>query len=132
MTFIRKTSQAAAVMGVGFVLQAGGFISGNTTQSAQAVHTIALMLALGTLTLLAFGWIVSLRFHLDRDSHAVLMREIQRFKAQPDTAPDAESRRIVEDLTGWRYEELWGKQRLSAKSSQPAEAPGTVVASSSE
>ncbi|HWK51107.1 MAG TPA: MFS transporter, partial [Steroidobacter sp.] len=127
MTFIRKTSQAAAVMGVGFLLQAGGFISGNTSQSAQAVQTIVLVLALGTLTLLAFGWVVSLRFHLDRDTHAVLMREIQRFKEQPDPTPEPESRRIVEDLTGWQYEELWGKQRGTGKPPQPA----THVAASS-
>jgi oligogalacturonide transporter len=113
MTFIRKTSQAAAVMGVGFVVQAGGFVSGNTSQSAQAVQTIVLVLALGTLTLLAFGWVVSLRFRLDRDTHAVLMREIQRFKDQPDPTPDPGSQRIVEDLTGWRYEDLWGRQRKS-------------------
>ncbi len=85
MTFIRKTSQAAAVMGVGFILQAGGFISENTTQrragganhraDAGAGHADACC---------AFGWIVSLRFRLDRDTHAVLMREIQRFKEQPD------------------------------------------------
>jgi oligogalacturonide transporter len=119
MTFIRKTSQAAAVMGVGAILEAGGFVSKSTTQPEQAVHTIVLMLAVGTLALLAFGWIVSLRFRLDRDTHAVLMREIQRFKDEPNPAPDAETRRIVEDLTGWRYEDLWGKGRTVPKASEP-------------
>jgi oligogalacturonide transporter len=119
MTFIRKTSQAAAVMGVGLLVQAGGFMPGETTQSAHAVQTIVLVLALGTLTLLAFGWIVSLRFRLDRDTHAVLMREIQRFKEQPDTQPDERNRRIVEDLTGWRYEALWGKQPKPGASVRP-------------
>lgn len=108
MTFIRKTSQAAAVMGVGMLLQAGGFLSGETTQSPDAVRTILFVMTLGTLALLAIGWVVSLRFHLNRDTHTVLMDEIRRFKEQPGTAPDAESRRIVEDLTGWRYELLWG------------------------
>jgi hypothetical protein len=37
------------------------------------------------------------------------MTEIRRFKEQPGTHPDAESRRIVEDLTGWRFENLWGR-----------------------
>jgi oligogalacturonide transporter len=109
MTFIRKTSQASAVMSVGMLLQAGGFVSGNTTQSPESVRTILLVMTLGTLTLLAMGWVVSLRFRLDRNSHVVLMNEIQRFKEQPGTVPDAESRRIVEDLTGWRYEQLWGR-----------------------
>lgn len=35
------------------------------------------------------------------------MREIQSFKEQPDPLLNPESRRIVEDLSGWRYEELW-------------------------
>ncbi len=131
MTFIRKTSQAAAVMGVGFVLQAGGFLSGNATQSPEAVRTIVLVMTLGTLSLLAFGWIVSLRFRLDRDTHGVLMREIQRFKEQPDTAPEPKSRDIVEDLTGWRYEELWGKGRASGGSARTS-AEAIVAAPSGQ
>jgi oligogalacturonide transporter len=114
MTFIRKTSQAAAVMGVGMLLQAGGFVSGETSQSLDAVRTILLVMTLGTLTLLAFGWVVSLRFRLDRNTHGVLMNEIRRFKEHPGTLPDAESRRIVEDLTGWRYEQLWGQGKAVA------------------
>ena len=113
MTFIRKTSQAAAVMSVGMLLQAGGFISGDQTQSPEAVRTILLVMTLGTLTLLAFGWLVSLRFRLDRNTHGVLMNEIRRFKEQPGTLPDDESRRILEDLTGWRYEQLWGRGKAT-------------------
>jgi oligogalacturonide transporter len=113
MTFIRKTSQAAAVMGVGMLLQVGGFVSGNTSQSPDAVRTILLVMTLGTLSLLAIGWVVSLRFHLNRDSHTVLMDEIRRFKEQPGTVPDAQRQRILEDLTGWRYEHLWGRARAT-------------------
>jgi len=113
MTFIRKTSQAAAVMGVGMLLQAGGFVSKQTTQSPDAIRTILLVMTLGTLTLLAIGWVVSLRFRLDRNTHTVLMNEIRRFKEAPGTVPDAESRRIVEDLSGWRYEQLWGRGKTA-------------------
>jgi oligogalacturonide transporter len=109
MTFIRKTTQAIAIMGVGFILQAGGFVSGQSTQSPAAVTTILVVLAIGTLVLLTCGFIVSLRFKLDSDTHAVLMNEIQRFKQQPGTQPTPEHRRIVEDLSGWRYERLWGR-----------------------
>jgi oligogalacturonide transporter len=108
MTFVRKTTQAAAVMGVGLVFQAGGFVAGNTAQTPQAVTTIVVVLGAGTLVLLTFGFIVSLRFKLDRDTHAILMAEIQRFKAQAGTQPSLEHRLIVEDLTGWKYERLWG------------------------
>lgn len=109
MTFIRKTTQAAAVMGVGLILQVGGFVSGSQTQSPQALHTILIVMGLGTLTLLLFGFLVSLRFRLNRDTHAILMAEIKRFKERPGTQPTPEDRRVVEDLSGWRYEALWGR-----------------------
>ena len=62
-----------------------------------------------TSVLRVFGFIVSLRFKLNRHTHAVLMDEIERFKRQPGTEPTPENRAIVEDLSGWKYEALWGK-----------------------
>jgi len=121
MTFTRKTTQAAAVMGVGLVLQAGGFVSSSATQTSAAVTTILLVLGVGTLSLLAFGFLVSLRFNLNRQTHAVLMAEIERFKHRPDTVPSPQDRRIVEDLSGWPYERLWGRGLVD-------EPPATRVA----
>jgi len=109
MTFVRKTMQAGAVMLVGLLLQAGGFVSGSKTQSPDAINTILLVMGVGTLAVLAFGFVVSLRFKLNRETHEVLMSEIERFKTQPGTEPSAENRRIVEDLSGWPYEKLWGR-----------------------
>jgi oligogalacturonide transporter len=39
------------------------------------------------------------------------MQEIGRFKSAPDPQPTPEHRAIVEDLSGWKYEELWGRGR---------------------
>jgi oligogalacturonide transporter len=109
MTFVRKTMQALAVMTVGAVLQAGGFVSGSTTQTSQAVTTIVLIMSVATLCVLAFGVLVSMRFKLDRDSHAVLMQEIERFKEGASSPSSTEARKIVEDLSGFAYSQLWGK-----------------------
>ncbi len=128
MTFIRKTTQALAIMGVGLILQAGGFVSGSTSQTASAIATIITVLGVGTLTLLAFGFIVSLRFNLNRDTHAVLMSEIERFKTQPGTEPTPENRRIVEDLTGWRYEDLWGRSASTRQLHRMQAAPDAGTA----
>jgi oligogalacturonide transporter len=126
MTFVRKTMQAAAVMGVGLILQAGGFVSGATVQAPQAVTTILVVLTAGTLALLTFGYLVSLRFKLDRNTHAVLMAEIQRFKQAPGTQPSPENRAIVEDLSGWPYDRLWGRGAATsaASSTRRSEATG--------
>jgi oligogalacturonide transporter len=37
------------------------------------------------------------------------MDEIERFRRNDNSQPTPEARAVVEDLTGWKYEELWGK-----------------------
>ena len=107
--------QSLVVVSVGPILQAGGFVSGaRTTQNEGAVTTIVTILIGGTLAVLVFGFIMSLRFRLNRDTHAVLMAEIERFKTGNLTPSSEENRAIVEDLSGWKYEDLWGRGRRTA------------------
>jgi oligogalacturonide transporter len=108
MTFIRKLTQAAAVSIVGVVMSLGGFDSKAKVQSPQAIDIIAAVLGIGTLAMLLFGILVSLRFKLDRRTHAALMDEIDRFKSRPDAPTSATTRAIVEDLSGWPHDKLWG------------------------
>lgn len=110
MTFIRKATQAAAVVGVGLLMEAGGFVSKAPTQSAGAVLTLALILGIGTIAVLTFGVLVSLRFRLNAATHAVLMEEIARFRSGMREPTSNDSRLVVEDLTGWRYDQLWGRR----------------------
>jgi oligogalacturonide transporter len=112
MTFIRKTAQAGAVALAGVLLEAGGFLSGSKEQSSEAVSTIIWLLAAGPLVVLALGFLVSLRFKLSAATHDVLMSEIARFKAGETTPASAETKAVVEDLTGWPYEKLWGKNSV--------------------
>lgn len=108
MTFIRKATQAAAVMGVGLILEAGGFMPKAETQSDQAITTILAVMGIGTIGVLLAGFAVSRRFRLDGPRHVILMEEIARFKeGRYETTPDR--RAILEDLTGWKYERLWGR-----------------------
>jgi oligogalacturonide transporter len=109
MTFIRKLLQSAVVFAVGPILDASGLVRSVKVQPVEVVNTSVTMMLVGSLGLMIFGFLVSLRFRLNRDTHTVLMDEIERFKKQPGTEPTPENRAIVEDLTGWKYEELWGK-----------------------
>jgi oligogalacturonide transporter len=109
MTFIRKATQAAAVAGVGLIMDWGGFQSQAEVQSAHAIHTLVAVLGIGTLAVLAGGILVSLRFRLDPHTHRVLMDEIEHLRAGATAPRDAESGAIVEDLSGWRYDQLWGR-----------------------
>jgi oligogalacturonide transporter len=114
MTFVRKMSQALAVILVGQVMQASGFVSKASVQSPVAITAIVAVLGLGTVAMLVFGVFVSTRFRLDPRTHAVLMAEIEHFRGNADATPSSpEAREIVEDLSGWRYEALWGRNTVA-------------------
>jgi oligogalacturonide transporter len=113
MTLIRKLTQTIAVTGVTGIMSLGGFVKGAKTQSPEAITTIAAVLGVGTIGMLIFGVIVSYRFRLDPSTHAVLMEEIDRFKTNPDAPTSPETRAIVEDLSGWPHDKLWGKNPVA-------------------
>ena len=115
MIFVRKTTMAAAVMTVGLILQWGGFVAGATTQSEMARTTMVVLVSAGPILLLLIGIWISLKFKLTKRTHAVLMREIARFKSGESAPATAEDKRIVEDLTGWPYEKLWGKNNVARR-----------------
>lgn len=115
MIFVRKTTMAAAVMAVGLILDMGGFVSGATAQSSMARTTIVVLLGAGPILLLMMGIWISFRFKLTQKTHSVLMREIARFKEGNTSQTTPEDKRIVEDLTGWPYEKLWGKNPVAQR-----------------
>lgn len=115
MTFVRKMGQAGAVILVGQIMQAAGFVSGSDIQSSQAILSIVAVMGVGTLGVLLFGVLVSTRFKLDPASHAILLQEIERFRSGERSPSDPEHKRIVEDLSGWKYERLWGANPVARR-----------------
>ena len=114
MTFVRKLSQALAVVLVGQVMQASGFISKAAVQSPAAITAIVAVMGIGTLVMLGFGMIVSLRFGLDPGTHAILMSEIEHLRQNPDANPTSVAgRQVVENLSGWSYDQLWGRNNVA-------------------
>jgi oligogalacturonide transporter len=112
MTFVRKAAQAAAVMLVGIILEQGGFLAGAQQQSSGAVHTIVTVLVIGPLLLLIFGFWIAGRFALNKDTHALLMAEISHLKSGARQPTSEHSRAVVENLSGWPYEKLWGNNSV--------------------
>ena len=115
MIFTRKTTMAAAVMTVGLILDAGGLVKGATTQSELTQHVITVLLVVGPILLLAMGIWISFGFKLNKTTHAILVREIARFKAGEITPPSEDDKRILEDLTGWPYDKLWGNNSVARR-----------------
>jgi len=109
MTFLRKLLQTLAVLIVTQIFNAAGLVPNARTQSPEFVQVVVIVMVAGSLAVLLFGFAVSTRFRLNRETHGVLMDEIERFKRNDGTQPTPENRAIIEDLSGWRYEDLWGK-----------------------
>lgn len=110
MTFSRKTTVAIATFVVGVMLQEGGFVKGSQVQPESAVNTIAVLLFVGTAGLLLIALWQAVTFHLNKRTHKIFVDEVERLKAKGskrDVTP--ETRKIVEDLTGYSYDDLWNE-----------------------
>ena len=121
MTLVRKLAQSAAIICTGWIIDLGGYVSpkgapgGAMQQTPQAIATITWLLILGPILVMLAGLIASWRFRLNAATHDVLMEEIERFKRNDPTPPTPEARAIVEDLSGWRYDQLWGNNQVAGK-----------------
>lgn len=111
MTFFRKASVAFATFLVGAVLELGGFVEGAVVQSSQAIHTIVYIMIFGVGGLLLISLIAAFTFKLDKESHSILVEEIKRLKNSGRKEDvDPKTKEVVETLTGYKYEKLWGGQ----------------------
>ncbi|HSD38193.1 MAG TPA: MFS transporter [Rhodocyclaceae bacterium] len=117
MTLVRKFAQSGAIVAAGFVIDLGGYVSpaGNGGQVAQqtpeAIRTICLLMVLAPLAVMVLGMYAARAFRLNAQTHAVLIKEVERLRGGATTPESEESRQVVEDLTGWKYETLWGRGR---------------------
>lgn len=119
MTLVRKLAQSAAIICTGWIIDLGGYVSPKggpadaVQQTPQAIATITWLLILGPILVMLAGLIASWRFRLNAQTHDVLMAEIDHLRAGGQTPTSPEARAIVEDLSGWKYEQLWGKNPVS-------------------
>jgi len=118
MTLVRKVAQSIAIVLTGWIIDLGGYVSpppgGTVTQSPQAIATVTWLLVLGPLLVMLAGLFASWRFRLNAGTHDVLMAEIEHLREGGTSPTSPEARGVVEDLTGWRYDQLWGRNAVAA------------------
>lgn len=122
MTFTRKATQAFAVFLVGIILDHSGFVAKATVQAPLAVHMIVMIMAVGVFFFLIIGTIASYRFRLTKESHALLLHEVDEYKKDPQHVMDPATAATMKQLTGWDQEHLWGNNSVGyqAKMKQKA------------
>jgi oligogalacturonide transporter len=101
MTLTRKASQAGAVMLVGIVMQMSGFVSGQKVQPAEVSHTILMILSVGTILVLFCGFLVSLRFKLNLQTHSTLREETAKMRESGHAMPEQQRRKPVPPSRCW-------------------------------
>ncbi|AKA67615.1 MFS transporter [Clostridium scatologenes] len=110
MTFTRKSSVAIATFAVGIILQASGFVKGRSVQPHYVMQTIAYILIIGCVGMLLWSLALAVTFKLNKQTHLVLVKEIERLKNNGSKSDvDLETKKVVENLTGYKYENLWNE-----------------------
>jgi oligogalacturonide transporter len=110
MTFTRKSSVAIATFVVGLILEYGGFAKGSVIQTPEVMQTIAYTLVIGSSALLVIALIFTFSFKLNKETHLILVKEIDRLKNNGSKLDvDLKTKEVVEDLTGYRYEDVWNE-----------------------
>ncbi|MBS4207373.1 MFS transporter [Bacillus sp. FJAT-50079] len=108
MTFFRKTSVAIATFFVGALLEWGGFVQGAEAQTPEAIKTIVYTLVIGTIVLLLIALAIALTFRLNKETHGILVDEIERLKNNGSKHDvDPRIKEVVEALTGYNYDQVW-------------------------
>lgn len=108
MTFTRKSTVAIATFLIGVILQFGGFVKGQDVQSPQTIQIIGYVFLIGCLGLLVSSLILSFTFKLNKETHQILIDEVERLKnggSKDDV--DLKTKEVVENLTGYKYEDVW-------------------------
>jgi oligogalacturonide transporter len=112
-TFTRRATGALGTAFIGFVLEFGGFQSTATEQTVNAKHSIALVFIVIPFILICWCMYLIRTFNLDQRTHGIIKAEIDRLQAagadvaSAKAAVDPETKAVAEDLTGYKYEELW-------------------------
>ncbi|MCU4674126.1 MFS transporter [Catenovulum sp. 2E275] len=111
MTLGRKVCQATAMLIASAGLQYFGYESGAETQTLDTINGIYWLFLIAPSCLAVIALYGALRFKLNKQNHEVLVQEVHRLKSGGSKQQvDAESKAVVEQLTGWDYEYIWGNK----------------------
>ena len=109
------------LLGVG--LAAFGFEKGAGTQTASAIDGVLVMTIVVPILLCVVIYFISRNLTLTKENHKLLVDEVHRIRAGGSTADvTPETRKAVESLTGWKYEQCFGHNHLLHHDSDVAPA----------
>ncbi|OXM99822.1 MFS transporter [Bifidobacterium vansinderenii] len=98
---------------IGAVLSWTGFVEGATTQPAATVDWIMILYTVVPVVLVILGNIVSRLLKMTSANHKKVLAEVTRLRNGGDMKDvDAETKKVVEELSGFKYEQCWGHNNV--------------------
>ena len=95
------------------VLAWGGFVSGAESQPPQVVELLTNIFCFAPIFFCLLGIYFTHKVKLNEQNRLVLAAEINRLREGGSKANvEPETRRLVEELTGFSYEHCWGNNRV--------------------
>lgn len=119
-----KSLEAITVTGV---LSAMGFVSGASSQPQNVINGLTIIFCFVPIVFAILGYWFSCRVKLNPETHAILMAEIKRLRdggSKEDVKPEV--KKVIEDLTGYKYEHCWGNNRVMNYSHKVVEEESTM------
>jgi len=117
MTFSRKTTSALAPLITGIVLEETGFIKGAQVQTQSSLDYMVLYMVAATCVLIVVAFATTYFFKLTKENHEILIAEITRLKNGGEMeAVNEKTQAVVENLTGFKYKNLWGHNTVVGRS----------------
>lgn len=107
---------------LGVLLQATGFVEKSHVQSQGTVEALLILYTVVPIVLALVGIVISHFFKLTTDNHEILVDEVNRLRAggsMSDVKP--ETRKVVESLTGFKYEKCWGNNNVMSYGSKESQ-----------
>ena len=108
-TFIKKFVNGFAAFGIGSLLGWFGYDTALKAgeQSDRALFGVSLCFTLIPIFFLTLALISILRYNLTREKHRFIKALIQKKRTDGFAAVSDAEKQMLEDLTGFRYEEMW-------------------------
>lgn len=107
---IFKSIEAIAITSV---LAMTGFVEGASSQPAPVVEALTNIFVFVPIAFCLLGLFFSFRIKLNDETRVILAKEIDRLRNGGSKADvDPETKKVVEELTGWDYEKCWGNNRV--------------------
>ncbi|NRY59490.1 MFS transporter [Clostridium beijerinckii] len=112
-SLLTKIAAAVEAALLGFVLSAVGFQKGLAEQPHSAIVGINVLAIATPVVLLGIACISTFILKLNKETHKILVDEVNRLKAGGSMAnATPEAKKAFKDLTGWDYEKCWGNNNV--------------------